>query len=91
MGDVGSDSLRLDRWLHHARLFRTRTLAAEAISRGGIRINGQPCRKPGHVVRPGDRVTVSAHSSVRAMRVLDLGERRGPATQAATLYEELDP
>ncbi len=91
MADAGGDSIRLDRWLHHARLFRTRTLAADAISGGGIRVNGQPCRKPARTLRPGDLVTVSAHGRVRAMRVLALGDRRGPATEAATLYEELGP
>ncbi|WP_134680128.1 RNA-binding S4 domain-containing protein [Paracoccus ravus] len=82
--------LRLDRWLHHARLFRTRTLAADAIGRGGIRLNGNPCLKPAQTVRHGDTVTVSAHGRVRVLRVLDLGERRGSASVATALYEELD-
>lgn len=82
-------NIRLDRWLHHARLFRTRTLAADAISEGGIRLNGQACRKPAQSVRPGDVVTVSAHGRVRVMKITDLGERRGPATEAAGLYEEI--
>lgn len=86
-----ADSLRLDRWLHHVRLFRTRTIAAEAIAGGGVRLNGQPCRKPAQAVRPGDTVTVSAHGRVRVLRVLALGERRGPATEAATLYEDVNP
>nr|WP_155094924.1 S4 domain-containing protein [Paracoccus aestuariivivens] len=80
----------MDRWLHHARLFRTRTLAADAIGRGGIRLNGKPCLKPAQIVRHGDTVTVSAHGQVRVLRVLMLGERRGSATDAAVLYEELD-
>jgi len=87
-GDSGA--IRLDRWLHHARLFRTRTLAADAIGAGGIRVNGQPCRKPAQVVRGGDTVTVSAHGRVRVLRVLLLGERRGPASEAALLYEEIE-
>ena len=87
----GGDAIRLDRWLHHARLFKTRTLAAEAIGGGGIRVNGQPCRKPAQMVRPGDTVTVSAHGRVRVLRVLALGERRGPATEAATRYEDVNP
>lgn len=82
--------LRLDRWLHHARVFRTRSLAADAVSAGGIRLNGQPCLKPAQTVRPGDTVTVSAHGRVRVLRVRGLGERRGPAAEAATLYEELE-
>lgn len=87
-GDAGS--IRLDRWLHHARLFKTRTLAAEMIGGGGIRINGQPSRKPAQAVRSGDTVTVAAHGRVRVLRVLMLGERRGPASEAALLYEELE-
>ena len=82
-------TVRLDRWLHFARLFKTRTIAAEAVGGGGIRINGQPCRKPGHVLREGDMLTVAAHGRVRVFRVLILGERRGPASEAACLYEEL--
>ena len=86
----GAASIRLDRWLHHARLFRTRTLAADAIEAGGIRVNGKPCRKPAQILRSGDMVTVSAHGRVRVLRVIDLGERRGPASDAVTLYEELE-
>jgi len=82
--------IRLDRWLHHARLFKTRTLAADAIGQGGIRLNGNPCAKPAQTVRSGDTVTVSAHGRVRVLRVLLLGERRGPASEAAGLYEEVD-
>lgn len=89
MSAAAADVLRLDRWLHHARLFRTRTLAADAIGSGGIRVNGQPCHKPAQPVRHGDTVTVSAHGRVRVLRVLLLGERRGPATEAETLYEEI--
>ncbi|QRZ13887.1 RNA-binding S4 domain-containing protein [Paracoccus methylovorus] len=89
MSAEGAGAIRLDRWLHHARLFKTRTLAADAIGAGGIRVNGQPCSKPAQVVRSGDTITVSAHGRVRVMRVLVLGERRGPASEAATLYEEL--
>ncbi|RCW84792.1 RNA-binding S4 domain-containing protein [Paracoccus lutimaris] len=91
MSEAGEgEAIRLDRWLHHARLFKTRTLAAEAIGGGGIRVNGQPCRKPAQLVRPGDTVTVSAHGRVRVLRVLRPGERRGPAAEAATLYEEIE-
>lgn len=91
MSAEGAGALRLDRWLHHARLFKTRTLAADAIGAGGVRLNGQPGLKPAQVVRHGDMVTVSAHGRVRVLRVLALGERRGPAPEAAALYEEIGP
>ncbi|WP_287882669.1 MULTISPECIES: RNA-binding S4 domain-containing protein [Paracoccus] len=89
MSQEAAGAIRLDRWLHHARLFKTRTLAADAIGAGGIRVNGQPCSKPAQAVRGGDTVTVSVHGRVRVLRVRLLGERRGPASEAATLYEEL--
>lgn len=88
--DAGTTSIRLDRWLHHVRVFRTRTLATERVASGGIRLNGKPCRKPAQILRAGDIVTISAKGHVRALRVLAAGDRRGSATEAATLYEELE-
>ena len=84
-----ADALRLDKWLFHARIFKSRGLAAERIEAGGIRVNGDPCRKPARNVRPGDLLTVSAHGGVRVLRVLAPGSRRGPASEAQGLYEEL--
>lgn len=88
--DAPADSIRLDRWLCHARVFKTRTMAAEQIAAGGVRINGAPCRKPGHEVKVGDVVTAAAPGGVRSLRVLSPGERRGPASEARELYEDLD-
>lgn len=81
--------IRLDRWLFHTRMFKTRTLAAERISAGGIRLNGAPCRKPAHLVGPGDTVTVASDRWVRALRVLAPGTRRGPPAEAQSLYQDL--
>ena len=83
------EGLRLDKWLFYARVFKTRGLAADRIEGGGVRVNGQPCRKPGRSVRPGDQVTVSAHGHVRALRVAALGTRRGPPTEAQRLFIDL--
>ena len=86
------EAIRLGRWLCHARVFKTRTLAADRISEGGVRLNGQPCRKPGQVVRPGDIVTAATFGKVRVLRVVAPGERRGPAAEAQALYDDLtDP
>lgn len=81
--------IRLDKWLFYARFFKTRALAADRINGGGIRVNGQPCRKPGRFVSPGDQVTISIQGHVRAVRVRTPGTRRGPAAEAALLYDEL--
>ncbi|MRX50256.1 RNA-binding S4 domain-containing protein [Paracoccus sp. S-4012] len=81
--------IRLDRWLCHARVFKTRTLAADRIAAGGIRVNGAPCQKPAQMVGPGDVVTVGSGPRVRALRVVAPGARRGPPAEAQTLYEDL--
>ena len=85
---AGSDGLRLDKWLFHARLFKSRGLAASRIEGGGIRLNGQPCRKAGKTVRPGDRLVISIRGHVRSLEILGLGTRRGPAPEARELYCE---
>lgn len=90
MTGATDEALRLDKWLFHARFFRSRGLAAERIAAGGVRLNGQPCRKPGRAVKPGDRLAVSAQGRVRAVEILALGQRRGPAPEALGLYRELD-
>nr|WP_254368165.1 RNA-binding S4 domain-containing protein [Paracoccus sp. Z118] len=79
----------MDRWLFHARVFKTRSFAADRIATGGVRLNGQPCRKPGQNVRPGDVVTAATPGGVRVLRVLSPGERRGPAAEARGLYDDL--
>lgn len=88
-GQADGGRIRLDKWLFHARFFKTRGLASDRISAGGVRVNGQPCRKPGRFVMPGDQITVSVQGQVRAVRVLAPGTRRGPAPEAALLYDAL--
>lgn len=85
------DALRLDKWLFHARLFKSRSLATARIEGGGIRLNGQPCRKPGRTVKTGDRLVISAHGRVRSLEIMALGTRRGPPSEAQELYRESNP
>lgn len=79
----------MDKWLWQARFFKTRALAAKTAARG-LRINGARTDKAHALVRPGDALTFAQGRAVRVIRVLALGDRRGPATEAATLYEDLD-
>ena len=81
---------RLDKWLFHARFYRTRLLAQTAIASGRIRLNGVKVDKPGHVLKAGDVLTLGKGSQVIAVRVLALAEKRGPAKEAEALYEVLD-
>ena len=82
---------RLDKWLWHARFFKTRGLACEVIEKGRLRLNGQKVRKPGHSVAPGDTLAFPMGEQVRLIRVAAIGDRRGPAPEARSLYIDLDP
>jgi ribosome-associated heat shock protein Hsp15 len=81
--------IRIDRWLWHARLYKTRTLAARAVAEGHVRVNGARVSKPAAVVAVGDGLTVVQGKAVRVVRVRDLGLRRGPAAEARGLYDDL--
>lgn len=81
--------LRIDKWLWAARFFKTRQLAADAVSGGKVHVNGQRC-KPGKVLRIGDKVTVSKDQLSWEIEVTELNKQRGPAKQAAQLYNEDD-
>jgi ribosome-associated heat shock protein Hsp15 len=80
---------RIDKWLFHARLCRTRILAQQMAGDGRVRLNGTRIEKPGHAVRPGDILTLGRGHEVLALRVLALAARRGPAAEARALYEIL--
>jgi ribosome-associated heat shock protein Hsp15 len=84
------DAVRIDRWLWAARAFRSRTLAAEACDGGKVAVNGTRA-KPHKLVRQGDLVGLTTPDGQRSLKVVATAERRGPAAQARTLYEDLTP
>lgn len=79
--------MRLDKWLWAARLFKTRSLAAGAVERGRVEVNGAAC-KPARELRVGDRVRVRQPPFVMELVVRGLSAQRGPAPVARELYEE---
>jgi len=81
------DAVRIDRWLWAARFFKTRALASEAVKGGRVHVNGQPA-KPAKDVRPGDELEISVGQARFVVEVRAVSERRGPAAEAAGLYEE---
>ena len=91
MSEGQGTSLRLDKWLWHARFARTRSLAAKLVTEARFRINGNPTEKAHHAVRPGDVLTFPLGHHIRVIKILGLGVRRGPAPEARLLYEDLDP
>jgi ribosome-associated heat shock protein Hsp15 len=84
----GVPALRLDKWLWQTRFFKTRTLAAEVVSKGKVRVNGRRVTKPATAVRVNDVLTFTQGDRVRVIRITGLPERRGPAPEAAGHYEE---
>ncbi|MFA5123578.1 RNA-binding S4 domain-containing protein [Zavarzinia sp.] len=91
MAETSGPALRLDKWLWHARFVKTRGLGADQAETGRVRLNGQPALKAHQTVRVGDVLTLSFGPWVRVVRVLGLGERRGPAPEAQSLYEDITP
>jgi ribosome-associated heat shock protein Hsp15 len=88
-GGGGGDSLRIDRWLWCTRLFKSRTLAADAVGGGKVHVNGRRV-KPALGVKVGDTVTITRPGYEFECRVLSLPDRRSAAPIAQSCYEETD-
>ena len=80
---------RLDKWLWYARLTKTRTLAQRLAVSGQVRINRDKTDSASQPVKTGDVLTVALPGGVRVLKILAPGERRGPASEARLLYEDL--
>jgi len=92
--DEAVDTCRIDVWLWRARFFKTRSLAARLVAEGGVRLTrgGQrlPLDKPSRALRGGDIVVFPLNDRFIVVRVEALGVRRGPATEARSLYRVLE-
>jgi ribosome-associated heat shock protein Hsp15 len=84
-------SQRLDRWLWHARIVKTRALAAGLVVSGYVRINGRRAEQPSRAIKPGDVLTIALPSRVRVLKVAGILPRRADAAAARRLYEALTP
>ena len=88
---MSESTLRVDKWLWHARFFKTRTLAAKLCSAGRLRVSGTVVSKAHHSVKVGDVLTFPQGRNIRVIRIVALSLRRGPAAEARLLYEDLKP
>ncbi len=84
---MAEEKVRIDKWLWAARFFKTRSLAAKAVSGGHVHLNGSRV-KPARPVQPGDRLVIRRGELEFTVIVLELSGKRGPAAVARTLYEE---
>ena len=86
---IKGEKLRVDKWLWHARLFKTRTLAAKVVAGGHLRVNSRKAEKPSTCVVVGDVLTFAQEKRIWVIKVVALGTRRGPSSEAKLLYEDL--
>ena len=85
------DVLRLDKWLWFARFFKTRSAATKVISDGRFRLDGMVMTKPHRQALSGQVLTFAQGNQIRVIKIIALGSRRGPASEAALMYEDLNP
>lgn len=82
---------RLDRFLFFSRAVKSRTLAQKLIEAGAVRVNSERTARTDHRVGAGDVLTMSVRDRILVWRILDPGTRRGPASEAQGLYEDISP
>ena len=89
--DGGQASIRIDKWLWYARFFKSRSGAARVCAGERLRVNAKLIAKAHHPARVGDVLTFPQARNIRVIEIVDLGLRRGPASEAQALYNDLDP
>jgi ribosome-associated heat shock protein Hsp15 len=88
---IGKDTQRLDKWLWHARIVKTRSLAAQLVAQGKFRVNREKISKPAYAVKCGDVITAAIFGHVRVLQIAGFSGRRGPPVEAQALYVDLTP
>ena len=84
-----TEKIRLDTWLWYARFYKSRSLSSKAILNGKLRINSNKITKPATKVKTNDVLTLNYVNEIRIIKIQSLGSRRGPASEAQSLYKEL--
>lgn len=82
---------RIDKWLFFSRAVKSRSLAGKLADDGKVRVNGERSKGASRGLRLGDRVEIEQDRNVRMLVVLAFGTRRGPASEAALLFEDQTP
>lgn len=89
MSDSDTSRVRIDKWLWAARFYKTRGLSAEAVDGGKVQVNGERV-KPAKTLKAGDALVIRNGPYVWEITVLETSDRRGPASEAAKLYQETE-
>ena len=85
------ETQRLDKWLWHARIVKTRSLAADLVAQGKFRINREKILKPAYAVKCGDVITAAVFGRVRILQIAGFSPTRCPPSEAVALYVDLTP
>ena len=86
-----TEKIRLDIWLWHARFYKSRSLSSKVILSGKLRVNSIKIIKPASKVKINDVLTINHVNTVRIIQIQSIGSRRGPASEAQALYNDLSP
>ena len=86
-----TETQRLDKWLWHARVVKTRSIATALVQAGKVRVNREKVVKASYTLKLGDVITIAVSGRVRVLRVAGIAERRDPPTEAQALYDDLTP
>ena len=86
---MAEDAQRVDKWLWHARIVKTRTLAQKLVGAGHVRINRRKVNQPGHSIKTGDVLTIRRERDILVYRVEGIAAQRGPYAEARKLYTDL--
>lgn len=89
MSAAAASTQRLDRWIWHARIVKTRTIAANLVNEGYVRVNGERAEQPARTIKPGDVLTIALPARVRVLKVTGILPRRADATAARDIYESV--
>ena len=84
-------SQRIDKWLWHARFIKTRSLSQKLVKAGKVRVNREKITNPSHPVKPENVLTLTLAREIKIIRVIAIGNRRGPYEEAKELYADLTP
>ncbi len=88
---MSEERQRLDKWLWFARTAKTRSLAQKLIKGGAVRVNKERITSPSYLLRLGDVLTLTLPRGIKVLKLDQFGTRRGPAPEAATLYQDISP
>lgn len=86
-----NQSQRIDKWLWHARFYKTRSIAQKQVSTGKIRVDREKISSPSRKVTTGNVLTITRERDIKIIEILGIADKRGPYSEAQLLYNDMSP